>query len=198
MNPFLSQIRPAWLEAIRAQAVECEARRPRTRKPSKTGTISEAACVYLRAIVEAVRPSVCVEVGTFIGTSALVLASTLARVHTCDKDNDALPASDAITPFGRTTSTAMLRALVEQQSSVDLWFFDGRIQAEDLPLIRALSHGRSVYTFDDYEGREKGVVNVNRLRLHLPSGYTLIPPPARVLDLPSCTTIAALVPKGFR
>lgn len=193
MNPPF-RVRREWLEHIRAQAIECEARRPQTRKPRTTGTISEAACLYLRAIVDVVGPSVCAEIGTFIGTSALVLASTGARVYTCDKDNDVLPASDGITPFGKTTSTTMLRSLVQRQSSVDLWFFDGRIQAEDLPLIAELSHRRTVYAFDDYEGREKGVINAERLKPRLQKGYRLIPPPARVLNLESTTTIALLVP----
>lgn len=196
MNPFLSRIRPEWLDTIRAQAVACEARRSKTRKPKTTGTISEAACLYLRAIVDVVQPGVCVEVGTFIGTSALVLAATGARVYTCDKDNDVMPSGDGITTFGKTTSTEMLRALVARKAFVDLWFFDGRIQLEDLSMIEEMSHQRTVYAFDDYEGREKGVINVERMRLS--SRYELVQPPARVFALQSRTTIAALVPDWFR
>jgi hypothetical protein len=189
-------INPAWLDPIRADAVQCEALRHLTLKPELTGTISEAAALYLRAIVDAVKPAVCIEVGTFIGTSALVLAATGARVYTCDKDNAAFMGTETITCYQNTGSTAMLTHLAEKHIHADLFFFDGRIQPDDLPLIRLLSHTRTVYAFDDYEGRAKGVVNVGRLRPQLGKGYRLVEPPSTVLDLPSHTTIAMLVPKG--
>lgn len=186
-----------WLVGIRRDAVVCESLRPHTRKPQKTGTISEAARLYLRAVVEAVQPQTCIEIGTFIGTSALVLASTGAHVFTCDKDNDIFKSQGTIVAYGRCSSTSMLESLAGG-TLADLWFFDGRIQVEDLTLIQQLSHPKTVYAFDDYEGNEKGVINVERLRLWLPSHYTLVPPPARVLDLESTTTIALLVPNGGR
>lgn len=199
MNRLLSRIRPEWLTDIRANAVECEALRPRTHKPAKTGTISEAACLYLRAVVEAAQPKVCVEIGTFIGTSALVLASAGAHVYTCDKDNDVFKSTDRITAFGKTTSTDMLRILTDSQHAygvVDFWFFDGRIQLEDLPAICQLSHPKTIFAFDDYEGEEKGVINVGRLRPRLPGGYVLVLPPAGLglACVTGTTTIALLVP----
>lgn len=186
-----------WLVEIRRNAVTCEARRPFTRKPGKTGTISEAASLYLRAIVDAVQPRVCIEIGTFIGTSTMVLASTGAHVFTCDKDNDVFKSQGTIVAYGRCPSTSMLDAIAGG-TVADLWFFDGRIQVEDLSLVQQLSHAKTVYAFDDYEGNEKGVINVERLRLWLPSHYALVPPPARVMDLESATTIALLVPNGGR
>lgn len=195
-NPFLSCIRHEWLETIRVQAIECEARRQFTRKPKTTGTISEAACLYLRAIVDAVQPATVVEVGTFIGTSALVLASTGAVVHTCDKDNDAFHSQGRIIAYGKTSSTDMLRTFVGRTDvTVNLWFFDGRIQDEDLPWIEDFSDERTVYAFDDFEYREKGVINATRLHRYVPN-HSLIVPPTRVLDLPTRTTIAVLVPPG--
>lgn len=190
-DAYLGRIRPDWLPQIRAQAVECEARRPFTRKPSKTGTISEAACLYLRAIVDAIRPNMVVEIGTFIGTSTLVLASTGATVFTCDKDNDVLPTTDQIKAFGKTASTEMLRRL--NVLRIDLWFFDGRIQDDDLPFIRDYSSTRTVFAFDDYEGHEKGVINTRRLQPLFPT-HRLIAPPTSVAGLSSRTTIAVLAP----
>ncbi len=192
----LPAYRAEWLTAIRSNAPACEALRPQTRKPTLTGTISEAACLYLRAIVERIKPRVCVEIGTFIGTSALVLASTGARVYTCDKDNAAFASTGTITSHGRTTSTEMLTGLCQLRPSVDLWFFDGRIQDVDLPMIHALSSPSTVFAFDDYIGHEKGVINVDKLRPMVPS-FRVIPPPARVGDLASATTIALLVPGGW-
>ncbi len=195
---FLSRVDRGWLDTIRADAVTCEARRPFTRKPAATGTISESACLYLRAIVETVQPRVCIEIGTFIGTSALVLAATGATVYTCDKDNDVVPGTEQVVCYPKTASTGMLEDLRAKQVAAELFFFDGRIHPErDLPLIAALSHRRTVYAFDDFEGRAKGVINVRLLHPRL-RGYRLIPPPATVLGLASRTTIAALVPEGLR
>ncbi len=177
----------AWLHEIRANAVACEARRPHTRKPSKTGTINEASCLYLRALVDVLTPAVVVEIGTFIGTSALMLAAAGAHVYTCDKDNAAMTSTDAVTCYQKTTSTNMLLDLVSRGLVADLFFFDGRIQDDDLALIGALSYARTVYAFDDYLGREKGVINVGKLRPQL-RGYRLIDPPAK-------TTIALIVPE---
>lgn len=181
-----------WLAEIRANAVACEALRPFMRKPLETGTISEAACLYLRALCEKVRPIVAVEIGTFIGTSALVLAAVAARVYTCDKDNDVFRSTGRITAYGKTTSTAMLTDLVRQGLKADLFFFDGRIQDEDIPLIQRLSTPNAVYAFDDYEGHEKGAINVRKLQPCLSPDYRLIEPPFAVDTLPSRTTIAVL------
>lgn len=187
-----------WLPEIRERAIACEALRPLTRKPAKTGTISEAACLYLRAVVERVQPKVCIEVGTFIGTSALVLASTGAYVYTCDKDNDAFRSQDRIVSYGKRSSTSMLEQLAGG-TVADLFFFDGRIQLEDVPLILRLSRPGTVYAFDDYEGREKGVINVERLQPNLPGDYVLVPPPTGIglACVTGDTTIALLIPESI-
>jgi predicted O-methyltransferase YrrM len=187
-----------WLAEIRSNAVACAARRPFCRKPDKTGTISEAACLYLRALVHEVRPTTCIEIGTFIGTSALVLAAAGAHVYTCDKHNDVFPSSDRITCYGKQTSTEMLTALAAAGVQAELVFLDGRVQDEDLPLLARVTTPRTVYALDDYEPGQKGVANAQKLLRQLPDGYTLWTPPASVLDLPSTTTIAVLLPGGWR
>jgi predicted O-methyltransferase YrrM len=192
MSPATLAPTAQWLDEIRANAPGCEALRPFMRKPAETGTLSEAACLYLRALCETVRPIVAIEIGTFIGTSARVLASVAARVYTCDKDNDVFRSTGRITAYGKTTSTAMLADLAQQGIKADLFFFDGRIQDDDIALIQRLSTPRAVYAFDDYEGHEKGVVNVRKIRPYLSPQYRLVEPPTRVLDLPSRTTIAVL------
>lgn len=195
LNGMCAAQAAGWLNDIRAAAPACEALRPLTHKPKSTGTISEAACLYLRCLVERIRPRVVVEIGTFIGTSALVLASTGATVYTCDKDNAAFPGTDQIICYPKTGSTAMLTDLVAKRVQADLFFVDGRIQPEDLALIAQLSGTRTVYAFDDYEGREKGVINVEAMR-PIARDYQLRTPPVDVFGLPSATTIAVLEPKG--
>ena len=88
----ISTIKTQWRDPVQQLMADCERRRPLARY--NTGTISEAACLYLGALTACLRPSVIVEIGTFIGTSALTMAQCSAgntRIFTCDKDNDCGP-----------------------------------------------------------------------------------------------------------
>lgn len=181
------------LAEIRLNAIACEARRPHTKKPQKTGTISEAACLCLLALVLRAEPICAIEIGTFIGTSAYVLKSRGAVVYTCDKDNAAVTSGDGLVCYPKTTSTDMLLDLVSNNVRAELFFFDGRIQPDDLALILELSMPNTIYAFDDYEGREKGVINAGRLQPRLSSSYRLIPPAHSLTQTAGLSTIAALV-----
>lgn len=182
--------RADWLEQIHATAVACEARRPSARY--NTGTISEAACFYLRALTEHFAPRVAVEVGTFIGTSTSAIKA--GHIYTCDKSNDCVPSSKRITCHPFTSSTRMLSQLKRRGVVADFFFFDGRIKAADVGLILDLSTSLTVYAFDDYEGDEKGVINVQLLLPHLSKPYTLMLPPGAVPPAVGLTTIAVLAP----
>lgn len=172
----------------------CAALRPE--KNTKTGTMSLASCKSLYALGARVMPKVVVEIGTFIGTSTEVLQMWARELFTCDKDNDLWRFEESFqwgaksTTYPRHTSTSMLTDLVGKgyRGKVDLFFFDGRIQDEDMGLIGLLSHDRTVYAFDDYEGQEKGVVNMRRF-----AGTITTRRHEVVLPAPD-TTIAALVP----
>jgi hypothetical protein len=171
---------------------QCAALRPASN--TKTGTMSLQSCKALYALSARTLPKVTVEIGTFIGTSTRTLALLSDHVYTCDKDNDLLPSFEngygTITTYPKQTSTAMLADLVGKRfgGKVDLFFFDGRVQDEDLGLIGLLSNDRTVFAFDDYEGQEKGVVNVRRF-----AGHASTRRHEMVLPCPG-TTIAALVP----
>ena len=176
-----------WQTIIRHSIIQvCATLRPATN--TKTGTMSEPSCAVLYALGSLVMPKVAVEIGTFVGTSARVLGVWADQVYTCDKDND-LFYWHGITTYPLKTSTDMLADLVGKRVKADLFFFDGRIQMEDLPLIDLLSHDNTLYAFDDYIGGEKGVVNMARLSPCKPR-HTIVP------AYPG-TTIAALVPECF-
>lgn len=108
--------------------------------------------------------SVC-EIGTYMGRSATALALGMesGTIWTCDKDNEWTvdsPCAVHIIQHKKQTSTEMLK---EMKDPIDLFFFDGRIQVEDVPHIKRLSHEKTVYVFDDFEGLEKGVHNAMKL-----------------------------------
>lgn len=182
----LAWVTPAWEREYEVDALACESRRPFCRKPAVTGTINRSGCLYLRAICKRFLPRVVVEIGTFIGSSALAMAYESGGVFTCDKDNDAFASQRNVVAYPKTTSTEMLARLVSQGTKASLFFFDGRIHENDVPLIQLLSAPGAIYAFDDYVGHEKGVVNLTRLAAHL-KGYRIVLPPRD-------TMIACLVP----
>lgn len=149
----------------------------------QTGTVPFESAVALRALVRFYEPKVVVEVGTFIGTSTLALAADRI-VYTCDQSNDCVPSSGRIVTHPYQSSTQMLRTIREP---VDLFFFDGRIQHDDIIEIQRLMTPGTVFVFDDYVGHEKGVVNVEAMRRLVPHHQLLVPDPG-----PS--TLAVLVP----
>ncbi len=174
-----------WLDALDAY---CEPLRAKA--VYNTGSISRTSCLILRGMTEFYRPRVIVEVGTFIGKSTLSMKAE--HIYTCDKDNDCLPSSEQITCFPKTKSTTMLAELSKQNIVADFFFFDGRIQHEDIELILSLSHSATVYAFDDFYAdprKQKGIANVERLHPFLPQYRLIEPLPGRD------STIAVLCPE---
>ena len=164
----------------------------------KTGSITFEAMKYLRNLCDEFKPTVVAEVGTFIGRSALTIISSesVEHIFTCDKDNDCVNATPQVHIFPRQKSTDMFQWLCRKNEYVDMFFFDGRILPQDIALILRLSSSRTIYVFDDYEGREKGVVNAELLSPYL-KNYTLILGPPSDSDFSKKVTIVALVPKDM-
>ncbi len=190
----LAFVQPGWPNILSAQALTAESIRQFCHKHEKTGTISEAGCLYLRALCARYAPHVAVEVGTFIGSSAMAMASEAGMVHTCDKDNDAFVSHGNIVTYGKKTSTQMFAELASARVRSSFFFFDGRIHENDLPLIDLIAEPGAVFAFDDFERGQKGDINVKRLGAHLKAGYRLVPPPPAVPYTKSSTTIAVMVP----
>jgi hypothetical protein len=152
-----------------------------------TGSINftNAWCLY--ALTRYLKPAFVAEVGTFIGRSTMAMAEGMQAamvdnpvIHTCDSSND-INLKDVIdidlVQYPKTSSTDMLRSLVNDSKKVDMFFFDGRISELDLAYIEQLRHESTVFAFDDFEGVEKGAINVLNLSHLLNSGYTLMYPP---------------------
>lgn len=182
-----SPFTPHWVSAVKA--IQAEAEPLRASAKFNTGSIPEAAGVALRALTTWLKPTTIIEVGTFIGVSTQAMESE--RIYTCDRSNDCLSSTRRIRCHPYQGSTQMLGPLVDQGVKADVFFFDGRIQLPDLPLILRLSTPDTVYVFDDYLGAEKGVSNVGLLRPYL-KDYALITPVGIVRNT---MTLALLVPR---
>jgi predicted O-methyltransferase YrrM len=168
-----------------------QAERLRVHAKFNTGSIPLETALQLRALCCYYQPKIIVEIGTFIGTSTYAMVAS-ERLYTCDKDNDCLAPTDNIVPHPYTGSTAMFRTLVDEghAGDVDLFFFDGRIQNEDILLIQHLSHPKTIYAFDDCTDGMKGVANIQKLLPHLQS-YGVIPPNP---DFHGRSTLGLLMP----
>lgn len=177
-----------WRRDAEAWAAQGELRRGRA--AFNTGSITLTAAVALRAIAAWAEAKIVVEVGTFIGNSTRALKAVADHVYTCDYSNDCFEA-DGVTTFPHHTSLQMFKALRGHGVTADLFFFDGRLGPDDPRQIAQLASPDAVYVFDDYEGREKGVCNVERLAPSL-TNYVLIEPSG--VARPD-TTLALLVPK---
>lgn len=157
----------------------------RPRMNYKTGSISLASSIVLFTLARHFRPTTIVEIGTFLGKSAtsLALGSTWGEdlpttLYTCDKDNDCFLREKiggcTIKPHPRMTSTEMLQKIAADNVKADLFFIDGRLQADDLPLLLKMSHEQTLFLLDDFEGIEKGVANAITLQPHV--NCLLLPP----------------------
>ena len=174
--------------------------------PGATGSMSLCATKSLWLLAKYFSPRTIVEIGTYIGrsTSALYLGSRpeIEKLYTCDASFDAWRAghlSDKgdIQYFGKTTSTQMLETLRRDGVVVDLFFIDGRLQEQDIPLIRAVSHEKTVFILDDFEGLEKGVANGLALKGAFASLLLLSPPHGDLVRrFSSSHNLALLVPKS--
>jgi predicted O-methyltransferase YrrM len=135
-----------------------------------TGSIGMAKAYSLYLFLRYFKPKRIIEIGTFIGRSTLSMAnaidtySDIGEIHTCDMSNNiTLPwqGKTNITQYPKTKSIDMLKKLTGE---FDLIFLDGRISDEELTSIENLMSQKTIIIFDDFEGIEKGVMNLTKLR----------------------------------
>lgn len=175
-----------------------------------TGSISASSAWLLYSSAFYFRPSRILEIGTFIGKSAISLAlgaeerSEACEIHTCDASNDIdLPAMtrSKIVQYKKLQSTEMLKKIAEIGDTrvFDFVHLDGRVQRDDLSYIRKLVHENAIVALDDFEGVEKGVANLTMFRENqiFPGHVVIYPCEERLLlenGLHDISTTALLVP----
>ena len=165
-----------------------------------TGSVPSATAVALLALGLEMKPDVAFEVGTFIGNTTRPLALTCKDVYTCDASNDIKLSVPHLTQYPKLTSTAALeRFKAEKGKKIDLLVLDGRLQPQDLELLRELAAPNMVTALDDCYQLEKGMVNVSMLIPAQLAGPCLYVPPPRgepftAFGVPGGTTLGLVVP----
>lgn len=168
----------------------------------QTGSIPFSTALWLALLARHLKPARVFEVGTFIGksTAALAIGMDGGQIWTCDSSNPAPEwiedeRHDLQTIISVNPHTGSTKALLDlpEEPKIDLFFFDGRVMDEDVDLVAKRSHPGTVYAFDDFEGIEKGVANISKLR-H--AGLVTIYPPAIAPHplVADRSTLALLVP----
>ena len=178
--------------------------------PTEAGSVSVGNGVYLWLMAKYFSPQTVLEIGTYIGRSALAILfggrASISELYTCDGSYDCLNFSDyknegfgpdrgeiidRIRYFGKTSSTDVLKTILSEGKKLDLVFIDGRISQEDCNLLSQLVSQNCVFVLDDFEGVEKGVVNAIMLR-NVFRNMLLIEPPVDNAD--EIGNLALIVP----
>ena len=148
-----------------------------------TGSISSFSAWTLFLLCRYFKVRRAIEVGTFIGRSTMFMAKAMnlqggGEIHTCDASNDitvALQSPTSIVQYKKQSSTEMLSALT---GIFDFVFIDGRLSDADIERLAELLGSNAIVALDDFEGTEKGVANLFKLRSHpYFQKLFLIPPP---------------------
>lgn len=150
-----------------------------------TGSINFSSAWCLYNLIRYFKPKRIIEVGTFIGKSTISMSQAQddegikeAEIFTCDFNNHiSLPwnGETKMHQFQKQSSAEMLKKI---NGVFDFLFFDGRLTEEDLVLLSKLISNKTIIALDDFEGMEKGVINLIFLR-RIPqlAKYILIYPP---------------------
>jgi len=131
-----------------------------------SGAINLKDAEVLYDLVCKFKPRKIFEVGTWFGTSSLVMATAMddegigGEIHTCDNQDYYVGDHPKII-FYHGKSTAVLRRL--KRMEFDMVFMDGRFKTGDAKRIsKILKHG--VFVTHDYVKGRKGFKNVKAMR----------------------------------
>ncbi len=156
----------------------------------KTGSISNISALILYYLTCYFKPQHVLEVGTFIGKSTYSLAKGMednntqaGYLCTCDKSNEiTIPwkGKVKIKQYKKKSSSEMLKS---ENKVFDFIFLDGRLDLEDLEDLDRITNENSIVIFDDFEGMEKGVINLTLIKKIKKFQKTILiyPPPINFL-----------------
>jgi predicted O-methyltransferase YrrM len=192
-------------DLLRHEAVKIYPDIPRGKDDLDSGTISIYDARLLYILVRTLKPKVIFEIGTWIGTSAMMMAEAMrkndngGKIYTCDVntfysvDNSY---ADIITPINAFSDDALDQ--IPPDSKIDFVFTDGELTFKTIAKLKPkLSPEAVIATHDFVLPAEKGVLNFVRMQLLSLFGYTYFFPQEIKKDAYNSGVIGALYKKTF-
>lgn len=129
-----------------------------------SGAILEHDVEVLYTLVKKYNPKTIIEVGSWFGTSAMVMdkASNGAAIYTCDKNNVYVYESETVKFFNKGSGNFFSK-MIKANVRADFMFIDGQI-VEDIAKLPKCMAKNCVILFHDYEKPQKGWRNVEALK----------------------------------
>jgi hypothetical protein len=164
------------------------------------GTISTDDFAILHLLIRTFNPQAVFEVGTWLGTSAMVMADAMhmngsGHIYTCDQNS--YYALDESYDEQITRLIGFSDVVVNQlptDCKVDMIFADGELTFNTLKAIRPYMDDNTIIVTHDYEGiAEKGVTNLIRSQAINRGKYEMVINPQINANSPK-TTLAILLP----
>ena len=129
----------------------------------RSGSILESDVEVLYDLMVKHRPKVVIEIGTWFGTSAMVMDAGDNFVYSCDKHNVRVYESESVKYFN-CTSDVFLDQLRKQGVKADLIFVDAGMFRGDDKRIGKVMRDEFVFVTHDYIKGEKGWRNIRAMR----------------------------------
>jgi len=172
------------IDGLRQTAIKKYPDIPRGPDELDSGTISipEAKLLYL--LVRYFKPKVIFEIGTWIGTSSMIMAEAMKKnnndghIYTCDANTffavDDLY-QDVITTINAYSDVAL--DSIPTDTKVDFVFADGELTFATIKKLKPLLHKDAIVSTHDFTlPAEKGVLNLIRMQLASFFSYSYILP----------------------
>ncbi len=134
----------------------------------ESGAITENDAMYLYDLVKKYKPKIILEIGTWFGTSAAIMAQGMidtgisGHIFTCDKHDLYMPRKPyaSMIHFKNCKSDKFIPKL---KIKIDMAFIDARMRKGDAKQIIKLFKGKIIIAVHD-RGWEKGALNVKEFK----------------------------------
>jgi len=141
-----------------------------------SGSITEEDVVVLHGLVQQYKPKTILEIGTWFGTSAMVMEKAMdgnVKIYTCDKHKVYVYESANVI-YKNMWSYDFMKWLKPQQVIFDFAFIDARMQGDEKTLLNMMSSEAAIF-IHDFAKDMKGWKNVRAFQKLIPEIHVLSP-----------------------
>lgn len=125
---------------------------------SESKTIKDNDCAFLYEFIKLHAVTAAIEIGTWLGTSAMIMAECGVEVWTCDQHKMFTYKHPKI-HYYNMWSTEFLKKMKSKKIKFDMAFLDGRVMYKDASILMSLLKKKSPIILHDYISDKKGVRN---------------------------------------